>query len=203
VAEPYPVHWLRQVHGVGVVGGVAPSNGEGEQRGIEADASTSGEPGVALSVITADCAPIVLWTSDGVIGAVHAGWRGLVSGVIQATVADMRSRSRLPDSVHALLGPCIGECCYEFGEADLFQMECRYGPQVRGATGLGRPALSMERSVRAAIAECGVQWVERTSSEPGWIASASDLCTGCGGDWFSWRTRADRGRQATLIWREQ
>lgn len=199
VAEARPVHWLRQVHGVDVVSQVVTI----ESCGTEADAATSSSPGIALSVITADCAPILLWTSDGVIGAVHAGWRGLLEGVIEATVSDMRRQSVAPDSVSALLGPCIGECCYAFGAEDLEQLERRYGPSVRGVTREGQSALSMERSIRAALAEANVQWTERTSPDPGWFASEEELCTGCGGAWFSWRKRADSGRQATLIWRDR
>ncbi|HKY14173.1 MAG TPA: polyphenol oxidase family protein, partial [Microthrixaceae bacterium] len=80
-----PWTWLRQVHGAEVVVVGAP----GDHAGAEADAAVTGVPGAALAVQTADCAPVLLW-GDGptgpVIGAAHAGWRGLYEGVLENTV---------------------------------------------------------------------------------------------------------------------
>src|ERR1039458_4919587 len=77
---------LAQVHGARVVEVGHPGGGSGEA----ADAAVSRSPGVALAVVTADCAPVAFRSREGVIGLAHAGWRGLLAGVIEATVAAMR-----------------------------------------------------------------------------------------------------------------
>ena len=74
-------------------------------------------PGIALGVITADCAPVLFCDATaGVIGAAHAGWRGAVVGVLEATVAAMRDLGAR--HVAAVIGPCIRQRSYEVG-ADL------------------------------------------------------------------------------------
>lgn len=100
--------WLRQVHGTGVVdaGTVA-----GEP---EADASIARSPGVVCAVKAADCLPVLLADdAASVVGAAHAGWRGLAAGVVEATVDAMRVP---PRSLIAWLGPAIGPKVYEVGE---------------------------------------------------------------------------------------
>ena len=108
-----PWTWLDQVHGNRVVFVDHP----GAWRGAEADAAVTGCPRAALVVRTADCAPIGLASPEGVVGAVHAGWRGLMAGVVEATVAAMRSLGA--GEVSAALGPCIAPHAYRFSRADL------------------------------------------------------------------------------------
>ena len=98
-----------QVHGAAVVVVDEPWT---PGHGPRADAMVTARPGLALGVITADCAPVLL-AGDGVVGAVHAGWRGAVSGVLEAAVAAM---ARLgAGRVAAAVGPCIGQASYEVG----------------------------------------------------------------------------------------
>ncbi len=80
--------------------------------GPRADAMVTRLPGVGLGIITADCAP-VLFAGPGVVGAAHAGWRGALAGVLEATAAAMG-----PGPVTAAVGPCIGPASYEVS-ADL------------------------------------------------------------------------------------
>ncbi len=107
---------VTQVHGAAVVTVNEPwAFGAGGK----ADAMVTNRPGVALGIVTADCAPVLL-QGDGVIGAVHAGWRGAVLGVLEATIAAMRAlgaRAGAGDIV-AAIGPCIRQPSYEVG-ADL------------------------------------------------------------------------------------
>ena len=113
-AEPGCLLGLSQVHGAQVVHAttVWPA-GEGPR----ADAMVTDRPGIALGIITADCAPVLLCDPDaGVVGAAHAGWRGALAGVLQATVAAMRMLGAR--QVSAAIGPCIGQASYEVG-ADL------------------------------------------------------------------------------------
>jgi len=101
------VSWLSQVHGTVVV-----EAGQGGPYPI-ADAQWSRRPGVACAVLTADCLPVLLCSAAGdVVAAAHAGWRGLQTGVLEATVRAMNSS---PDHLMAWLGPAIGPAVFEVG----------------------------------------------------------------------------------------
>lgn len=107
-AEPC---WLQQVHGTDVVVVGNKVRGSEEPR---ADAAVTRERGQPLVILTADCLPVLLCSDDGaVIGAAHAGWRGLAAGVIERTVAAMATDAA---QLQAWLGPCIGLASYEVGE---------------------------------------------------------------------------------------
>ncbi len=99
--------WLQQVHGVTVVDA-------GHTSCLpEADASVSTHRGAVCAVMTADCLPILLCDDKGsVVGAVHAGWRGLCDGVIEAAVAEMKVPT---SSLMVWLGPAIGPMAFEVG----------------------------------------------------------------------------------------
>jgi polyphenol oxidase len=189
---------MRQVHGSTVLV-VAPPAGTGPRaeasasipvtasRAGEADALVAGEGGVGLAVLTADCASIALGSSQGVFGAVHAGWRGLVDGVVEQAIATMETLGAT--DVVGAYGPCIHPECYEFSEHDLDRVAARYGDGVRGRTASGRPALDLPAAVSAALAAGGAR------QHPGVTA-----CTGCSGGYFSHRARGDVGRQALVVW---
>lgn len=101
------IQWLEQVHGIEVVEAGADA---GYSR---ADASWSRRPGVACAVMTADCLPVLFTDNRGeVIAAAHAGWRGLLDGVLQATVKAM---AVAPCDILAWLGPAIGPQAFEVG----------------------------------------------------------------------------------------
>ena len=86
-------------------------------RGPRADALVTGQPGIALGIVTADCTPVLLADPDaGVVGAVHAGWRGAVAGVLEATVQAMRALGAT--RILAAIGPSIRQPSYEV-RADL------------------------------------------------------------------------------------
>jgi polyphenol oxidase len=82
----------------------------------QADGLATDKPGVALGILTADCAPILFADADArVIGAAHAGWRGAVGGIGEATVKAMESLGAKRARIHAAVGPCIGVASYEVG----------------------------------------------------------------------------------------
>lgn len=86
-------------------------------RGVEADALVTREPGLALGVLTADCAPVLLADPAArVIGAAHAGWKGALNGVIEATVEAMAALGAEPGRILAVVGPTIGPFGYEVSE---------------------------------------------------------------------------------------
>jgi YfiH family protein len=105
---------VKQVHGIFVrVADGAWKIGEGG----EADAMITAAPGLALGVVTADCAPVLFADAAGkVVGAAHAGWRGAVAGILEATVLAMRGLGA--GAIQAAIGPCIHQPSYEVG-ADL------------------------------------------------------------------------------------
>lgn len=111
---PSRPHWLRQVHGTAVLRFDAPAQVPvSPDEEPEADAAVTSVPGTVLSILTADCLPVVFAAEDGSeIGAAHAGWRGLASGVLEATVAAMRTPAA---RLVAWLGPAAGPRFYEIG----------------------------------------------------------------------------------------
>lgn len=153
----------------------------------EGDALVSAGGADRLTMVTADCAAIALGSEEGVFAAVHAGWRGLVAGVVEATATVMRSLGAT--AVRGALGPTIHAECYEFGAGDLDAVAARLGDGVRGRTASGRPALDLPAAVAAALEGGGIQPV------PG-----VDACTACHGAYFSHRARGDTPRQALVVW---
>ena len=183
-----PWSWLRQVHGAGVVTAQPGRPVEG----LEADALVAGTDlasQAALAVFTADCGPLALASPEGVMGAVHAGWRGLVAGVVPAAVAVMRRFGAR--SVVGALGPCIHAECYEFGASDLAAVERGVGAAVGGVTSWGAAALDLPAAVAAAAEAAGVD-----------LVFSSPVCTACSADHYSHRARGDTGRQALVVWRD-
>ncbi|MGK9234445.1 peptidoglycan editing factor PgeF [Inquilinus limosus] len=82
----------------------------------QADAMVTDRPGLALGILTADCAPILFADAEaGVVGAAHAGWKGALAGVTDATIAAMRALGAVPERIAAAIGPCIGPGSYEVG----------------------------------------------------------------------------------------
>lgn len=80
----------------------------------QADAMVTVEPGIALGVLTADCVPVLFADATArVIGAAHAGWKGAVGGVLEATVAAMEEMDATLGDIHASVGPCIHQASYE------------------------------------------------------------------------------------------
>lgn len=174
---------VHQVHGATVLRATR-HPGSGVR---DADAIVTAEAGLAIAVRTADCAPVAL-AADGVVGVVHAGWRGLVGGVVASAVAEMRAMGA--DEIAAALGPCIHAECYEFSPTDLDEVAGRLGATVRATTSHGRPALDVPAAVRAALADARVDLVHE-----------EDVCTACSPRFWSHRARGDRQRQATVVWR--
>jgi hypothetical protein len=114
-----------QVHGIDVARVETPWE---PGAGPRADAMVTDRPGLALGIITADCAPVLFADSEaGIAGAAHAGWRGAVAGIIEATITAMISLGARRDRVVAAIGPCIGRDSYEVA-ADLRDAVLANGP---------------------------------------------------------------------------
>ncbi|MEO8692272.1 MAG: polyphenol oxidase family protein [Acidimicrobiales bacterium] len=178
--------WLRQPHGAAVVTVDAP----GARCGASADAAVTACAGMPLTIRTADCAPIAIFSSNGVIGAVHAGWHGVVAGVIEACVNTMRERGAR--DLRAILGPCIHAECYEFGRDDLVRVVDVVGDGAIGVTRGGAIALDLPAAVASALQRAEVKLSDRI-----------DECTACHPlDYYSHRARAERERHVMVLWRD-
>jgi hypothetical protein len=153
------------------------------------DALVSTSPAVALSILVADCAPVAMASPEGIFAGVHAGWRGLLDGVVEAAAGVMSDLGAT--KVVGALGPCIHPCCYEFSEPDLARLVTAFGVAVAGRTDGGRPALDLPAAASVVMARAGVVQV-----------GGLDRCTGCGGGLFSHRVRRETSRQGLVVWRE-
>lgn len=103
---------VHQVHSARVVT-IDPTSGT---EGIEADAMVTNVPGICLSILTADCQPVLFADINaGIIGAAHAGWRGAINGVLEATIDAMVSLGAGRENIRAAIGPTISQVAYEVG----------------------------------------------------------------------------------------
>jgi YfiH family protein len=127
---------VHQIHSTDVIHvEVAWKRGDGPS----GDAMVCNTPGVALGILTADCTPVLFAdTQEGVIGAAHAGWRGALDGVLEATVGAMAMLGAAPRRITAVVGPCIAQASYEVGpefKAAFMERSAVYGdffgPSVR------------------------------------------------------------------------
>jgi YfiH family protein len=125
-ADPAALLGLTQVHGATVV---PVTQAWAAGAGPRADAMVTDRPGLALGIVTADCAPVLLADAvAGVVGAAHAGWRGAVLGVLEATVAAMAALGASVDRIAVAIGPCIAQDSYEVA-ADLRDAVLARAPQ--------------------------------------------------------------------------
>ena len=178
--EPDRWVFLGQVHGtvVATLDGPPPAP-------PVADAAVTSAAGVALAVVTADCAPVAL-ASDDAVAIAHAGHRGLLAGVLERTVGALRAAGR--GRVRAVIGPCIRAARYEFSPHDLEPFVARFGAAVAGTTHDGRPALDLAAVARVALAAEGVDDVRDVG-----------VCTASSPSHFSYRRDGRTGRQASVV----
>jgi len=155
---------LHQVHSTRVVT-VEKDAAEIAGRRIEADALVTKAPGVALGVLTADCAPVLLADAKaGIVAAAHAGWRGAFDGVIDATVARMVQLGALPGRITAAIGPCIAQVSYEVGPEFVARFVAALPRNQRYFSTAARPGHSrfdLTAFVADRLAVVGVGRVER------------------------------------------
>lgn len=184
-AEP---RWLKQVHGIAVA--------DACMAGTEADASVAFQAGEVCAVLTADCLPVLLCDQSGtVVGAAHAGWRGLLNGVIESTAAAMKVPS---SSLLAYLGPAIGPQAFEVGD-EVRAAFVAADPEAASAFTPGDQQGETQKWMadiyalaRLRLARLGVAGVY-----------GGGLCTYTDAEqFFSYRRDGVTGRMASLIWME-
>ena len=174
--------WLRQAHG----GGVVVLGPEEPCAGRAGDALVSKVPCDPLAVFAADCALVALASPEGLVAAVHVGWRSLLAGVLESAAAVMGSLGAT--DLEAVLGACIGPECYEFGESDLEALESAYGASVRSRTAKGTAALDLRAGVHRALEAASIR-----------VVAEDGRCTACDPALYSWRGRAETARHALVV----
>jgi hypothetical protein len=129
--------------------------------GVERSPDGRGASGdVAVGVLTADCLPVLFWDPvSGVVGAAHAGWRGLHAGVLEAVVAAMQQLGASASTVRAAFGASIGPCCFEVGDEVAAAFHQAY-PEGRAAIGSHprspKPHVDLRQLAAVALARVGL-----------------------------------------------
>jgi YfiH family protein len=180
---PAAPHWLSQVHGTGCCDAALVPTGS------EADAQFATRPGVVCAVLTADCLPLLLCDAAGRrVAAVHAGWRGLLHGVIENSIQAMGAGSELL----AWLGPAIGPTAFEVGE-EVRHAFVAHDPRAEVAfapAGADRWLADLYLLARQRLTACGVSRVY-----------GGEFCTYADSErFYSYRRDGQTGRFASLIW---
>lgn len=194
VAESLPhleIVRIRQVHGETIV---RAEDLHGEIP--EADAVITHAPHLLLTVLTADCVPLLMVDSrSGAIAAVHAGWRGTLAGlapkVVRALGAAFGTR---PEDLRVALGPAIGACCYEVGHEIVDQLQERWGAMpaaVTPASGQTRPHLDLRAANTHLLHAAGVRDIKSVGP-----------CTRCAHTQFFSHRHASQGKHAPLAGRQ-
>lgn len=183
---PVEPSWLTQVHGVNVADAVQ------VQGAPDADACIASEPGAVCVMMTADCLPVLLCDVAGsVVGAAHAGWRGLAGGVLENTVSAMRGRGA--GEISAWLGPAIGPQQFEVGQ-DVLEAFAAHDPASRSAFAAiagreGKYLADIYQLARQRLEQVGVRRV-----------AGGGFCTVSDKRFYSYRRDKQTGRMASLIW---
>jgi YfiH family protein len=176
--------WLEQVHGDGVVNAALAAGTP------SADASYTRQSGVVCAVMTVDCLPVLFCDQRAeVVAAAHAGWRGLASGVLEASVAAMGVQA---DSLLAWLGPAIGPAAFEVGDEVRTAFVDRQ-PEAAAAfsrLGSGQWLADIYQLARLRLASAGIEHIY-----------GGDFCTFSDSQrFYSFRRQSTTGRMASLVW---
>lgn len=188
-AEPV---WLDQIHSHRAVKAAKTADLQ------QADASYTDQSGVVCAVMTADCLPLLVCSADGAhIAAIHAGWRGLLAGVIGNTITAMKSplyKMGARGDLLVWLGPAIGPDCFEVGaevKEAFLEKSAAYRHAFKGQSG-GKWLADIYQLARIELAALGITDVY-----------GGTYCTVTEHErFYSYRRDAQTGRMATLIWRD-
>jgi YfiH family protein len=178
---------MRQVHGTDVAYVAA---GSATEPAGQLDAMYTDQPGLALAVLVADCAPVLLADpAAGLVGAAHAGREGMAAGVLPALIAAMAAAGAEPRRMAALIGPSICGGCYEV-PADMRERVSAMVPAAGCLTRAGTPGLDIAAGLRSQLAAASIHQV-----------SVDPRCTAESAELYSYRREGTSGRFAALVWR--
>ena len=198
---PQAPFWIKQVHGTDVVMAQGVHEGIGDSI-IEADASVTTHPQTVLSILAADCMPVLLTNRFGTaVAAAHAGWRGLCAGILENTVAKLlKESSCTPSDLLAWIGPSISVAHYEVGaevRAAFIASAAQFDYQLDAAcfipnhaSGPDKYLADLPRIAKSRLQALGINAVY-----------GGDLCTYRDPErFYSYRRETPTGRFASLIW---
>jgi YfiH family protein len=194
-ALPGPAIWLSQVHGTLAIDAAKVASAQVP----EADASFTSARRTVCAILSADCLPVLLCDVDGtVVGAAHAGWRGLAGGVLRQTVSAMRNAGA--GEILAWLGPAIGPGQFEVGGdvVDAFLAGAEGPDQTAQIVAAFAPVAARPGKYLAdiyALARCALETIGVRRIAGGDYCTASDAQR-----FYSYRRDGITGRQASLIW---
>lgn len=178
--------WLQQMHGVEVIDAAQAACWP------QADACVSARSGAVCVVMTADCLPLLLCdTAGSVVGAAHAGWRGLCDGVIEQTVRSMKTA---PDTLMAWLGPAISQAAFEVGDEVRTAFVAR---QAQAAAAFSPGASGKWYADIYQLARLRLEALGITRIYGGGLCTYTDSTR-----FFSYRRDGVTGRMGTFIWME-
>ena len=194
--------FLQQVHGSGVVSLTAQSTD-----GTQADGCISVEPGVACTIMVADCLPVLFTDTAGTaVAAAHAGWRGLAGmqarGILEATVDALGEAAQLPRADAARkalvwLGPCIGPDAFEVGAEvkQAFENQDLEAARMFKPHGAGKWLADLQGLARMRLAALGITQIHGNDGSSKWCTVSNPS------RFFSHRRDRVSGRFAASIWR--
>lgn len=180
-----PWSYLQQVHGSSVI----KIKNAGEFQGIEGDGLITSEFETPLSVQVADCAPVALFSTEGILAIAHAGWKGLASGIIDNACSNINDLGAAPSI--AIVGPCIYPENYEFSIEDLEFLQHTFGMSIRSETQSGQLSLDLPEMVRISLNRNGIDEIIFLGG-----------CTADSPRFWSHRASRDPERQAMVAWIE-
>ena len=185
-APGWPIIKLKQIHS-GIVVDVDDTSAASEA--VAGDAGVTALRGVILAVQTADCVPVLVADIESrVVAAIHAGWRGTAAGIVMIAVTRIVEKFHIdPKSLHALIGPHIGVCCYEVGEDVVQAMPDASAVETREEW--SKPHVNLASANRRQLMETGI---------PETQIETSSLCTKCREDLFH-SYRRDGKRMGHLL----
>lgn len=185
LGDERPLLWLNQVHGARVQQAF-------QAEAPEADAAIANDRDYACVVLTADCLPVLFCNRAGTqVAVAHAGWRGLATGVLEATVSAMNSE---PDDILVWLGPAISNAQFEVGP-EVYGAFVAAQPETADAFDhspyrLGHHMADLYRLARFRLEALGIHHI-----------SGGHFCTACESRFYSYRRDGGRtGRMASVIW---
>jgi YfiH family protein len=185
-APGWPIIKLKQIHS-GIVVDVDDTSAASES--VAGDGGVTALRGVVLAVQTADCVPVLIADIESrAVAAIHAGWRGTAAGIVKIAVTRIIEKFHIdPKSLHAVIGPHIGVCCYEVGEDVVQAMPDASAVETREEW--SKPHVNLASANRRQLMETGI---------PETQIETSSLCTKCREDLFH-SYRRDGKRMGHLL----
>jgi polyphenol oxidase len=209
--------WLHQVHGTDVFdtdSSLAANKAVGSSKQDPvADAAITGRPNIALAILTADCLPVMFADVGGrFVAGAHAGWRGLVNGILDKTVASFIDRGIASHNIRAFLGPAIGKFAFEVGSEvrQTFLDQAQSHEFVATDHAFAKSDADGSKWLANLVALAAIRLARfGVSIEHEALSQSTSFCTYSNPtEYFSYRyfchhPQVIDGRQATLIWRPQ